>query len=90
MTKELVKWYADLLYPDNQRMNDYIVKSVNEVIRTKDGYLLSFDKPTIKKNFCFGAGCNGLSTSEDWDIAHANAENARTNVDYFLNETALH
>lgn len=88
MTKELIKEYADICYSSekDKRMNDYIIKSTSEVIKTSQGVLISFDKPTIETRFCFGHGYCGISTEEDTKRAFDNAENARTNEQYFLQE----
>ena len=86
MSKELIKKYADIDYPNNKSMNDYILKSTSEVIETSKGYLIRFEKPSIKTRFCFGHGYNGISTSEDAKRAFDNAEYARTNEQYFINE----
>lgn len=86
MSKELIKEYADIDYPNNKSMNDYILKSTSEVIKTSKGYLIRFEKPSIKTRFCFGHGCNGISTSEEVKNACNQAQNARTNEQYFLDE----
>ena len=84
MSKELIKRYADIDYPNNKSMNNYILKSTSEVIETSKGYLIRFEKPSIKTRFCFGHGCNGISTSEDVKNACNMAQNARTNEQYFI------
>lgn len=88
MSKELIKEYANICYsPEkDKRMNDYILKATSEVIKTSQGTLIAFDKPTIETRFCFGFGCNGISTSEDVKGACDMAEHARTNEKYFLDE----
>ena len=86
MAKELVKEYADLSYPNDKRMNDYILKSTSEVVKTSLGYLIAFDKPDIKTSFCFGHGQNGITTSEETNIACDMADYARTNEQYFIEE----
>ena len=60
MSKELIKELADIEYPNDKRMNDYIIKSTSEVIKTSQGYLVDFDKPSIKTRFCFGHGYCGI------------------------------
>ena len=86
MSKELIKKYADIDYPNNKSMNDYILKSTSEVIETSKGYLIRFEKPSIKTRFCFGHGLNGITTSEETKNACDMAEHARTNERYFINE----
>ena len=48
MTKELIKKCADILYPNDKRMNEYVVKTTSEAIETSAGYL-KFEKPDIKE-----------------------------------------
>lgn len=53
MTKELIEQYADIDYPDNKLMNDYIKKSLFDVVQLSNGMLCGFDKPHINTRFCF-------------------------------------
>lgn len=85
MTKELIKKYADIIYPNDKRMNDYVVKTTSEVIETSAGYL-EFEKPDIKTRFCFGHGQYGITTTEETNSACNMAAHARTSEQYFIDE----
>lgn len=90
MTKETVKEYLEevntKVWAKSPDMQEYCRKKCSDVFKSKKGYLLEFEKPVIKKNFCFGHGYNGISTQEEVNIACDNARNARTNENYFLEE----
>lgn len=86
MTKELIKEYADYIYPTDKRMNEYICKSTSEVIKTSQGFYLDFDKPSIEKSFCFSEGYNGMATVEGTKEALEMAEKAKKDVKYFIDE----
>lgn len=51
--KDLIKEYADTIYPNDADMNDYIVKSTIQAIRLPDNSICYFDKPSIETHFCF-------------------------------------
>lgn len=88
MSKEAINEYLtevnEKIWANDQKMQDYIKKECSDVYKTSGGYLILFEKPRIKKDFCFGHGQNGISTQEEVEIACDNAEYARTNDNYFL------
>lgn len=90
MSKEAIQEYLnevnEKLWADSKKMQDFIAKECSDVFKTEAGYLIVFDKPRIKKDFCFGHGQNGISTQEEVEIACHNAAYARTNENYFLEE----
>lgn len=61
--KELIKEYADTEYPivgdydtkkyGNDRMNEYVQKTLANVVRLTNGMLCGYDKPSIETRFCF-------------------------------------
>lgn len=61
--KDLIKEYANRRYPicgdydtkryGSDRMNEYIAKTTAGAVMLDDGRICGFDKPTIKKDFCF-------------------------------------
>ena len=67
-------------------MQEYVKKKCSDVFKSAAGYLVEFEKPNIKKDFCFGHGSNGYSTQDEAEIARDNAAYARTNENYFLKE----
>ena len=64
----------------NRHMVDYCVNKAQVVVKTSKGYLIAIEKPSIKKNFCFGE--NGYDYNEKQEMA----QHARTSVDYFMEE----
>ena len=61
-------------------MIDYCMKQAQIVVRTSKGYLIALDRPSIKKQFCFGE--SGYDFQDALDMAN----HARTSVDYFMEE----
>ena len=51
-----------------------------------DGYYLPIEKERIQKDFCFGAGQNGITTTEEWNNANDMASYARNSEKYFIQE----
>lgn len=86
MSKELIKKYADIDYPNDKRMNDYILKSTSDVIKTSQGFLIRFEKPIIETRFCFGYGQNGISTEDDRERANEMRDYASESEKYFIEE----
>lgn len=90
MTKEAKIEYLNIvnntIWADSKSMQEYITKKCSDVFKTSNGNLIKFEKPTIKKRFCFGHGQNGVTTQEETETAINQAEYARTNEQYFLNK----
>ena len=90
MTKEAIQEYLnevnEKLWNNDKKMQDYIKKECSDVYKTSGGQLILFEKPRIKKDFCFGHGQNGISTDEETNAAFESAQYARTNEGYFLKE----
>ena len=61
----------------DSKMVDYCVNKVAEVAVLPNGELITVDKQTIKKDFCFG------ESGYDYDDAQAMASYARKSEDYF-------
>lgn len=69
-----------------QKMIDYCVNKTDVVVKIRDKYLFTVDKPSIETNFCFGYGYCGVSNEEEYRGAENMAEHARTHEDYFIEE----
>jgi len=69
----------------SQRMIDYCVKKVDNVVRLDNGFLIPIDKEHIEKDFCFGYHDSRYNT-DDYDRANAMAAHARTSEEYFFDE----
>lgn len=61
------------------KMQEYEVKKLSNLLKLQDGTIIDFEKPSIKKDFCF-------DDSFDYDGARRMAEHARTSADYFIRE----
>lgn len=90
MSKETINEYLneinETIWKGDTHMQEYIKKECSDVFKSTGGHYVNFAKPSIKKDFCFGHGCNGLSTQEDIESACNSAAYARTNEGYFLRE----
>lgn len=87
MTKEAKTEYLQAMAKtEKPSWIEYLNKSISDVYKVENEKFITFDKPDIKKDFCFGHGCNGYSTDEEHEAAISQRENAVTNQDYFLNE----
>lgn len=86
---ELRKMYAEILtnevWPNDQRMVDYCIKKAAYIVELTNGDIVVIEKPSIKKEFCFGYSDSRYDT-KDMDRAYEMAEHARTSVDYFLSQ----
>lgn len=69
-----------------QKMIDWCVNKTDVVVKIRDKYLFTVDKPSIETDFCFGHGMYGISTDEEERGAFRMAEYARTNEAYFIEE----
>lgn len=90
MTKETVQKFLDEIntkvWTNDCSMQEYCRKKCSDVFESKLGYLVEFEKPSIKKDFCFGHGYCGITTEEETQKAFDNALNAKTNENYFIRE----
>ena len=71
---------------NSPNMQKYCIAKLSNGYQLQNGYLVEFEKPSIKKNFCFGAGMNGVTTSEEWERANDMAHYASTSEQYFVKE----
>lgn len=85
--KELRAEYREELRKvwDSQKMIDYCAKDAAFIIE-HDGKLYEIDRPSIKKDFYFGYGYNGISTQEEIRDAYDAADYAMDNERYFVDE----
>lgn len=88
--KELKEKYMKIIktevWQDSERMQEYARKQCDYVVELSNGKIIDIEKPRIKKDFCFGMGMYATYTQEEFEAAEDLAENARTNVEYFINE----
>lgn len=69
----------------NEKMVKFCLKTTAYIIEFH-GKLFTIEKPTIKKNFCFGAGYNGTTNDEEWDAANEMVNVATSDESYFISE----
>lgn len=77
--KELRKAWED------EKMQNFCLKQAAYIIEYNNG-LFEIDKPSIKKDFCFGYGMYAQATEKEIEAAEAMSEHARTSEQYFIDE----
>lgn len=84
MSKEAVakleNEYKENIWKGSKSMIVYACHKISDCYETEKGYLIEFEKPSIKKDFCFGYD-DFYSNQEDADEM---AGHARTNERYFI------
>ena len=88
--KEIKEKYMDIIrtevFPDSPRMQKFMEQQFYYGVELADGDIYVIDKPSIKKDFCFGFGYCGADLSGDQDRADKAAQNAKENDSYFFSE----
>lgn len=88
--KELKDLYMEIIkaevWPKSPKMQEFARKQVGYIIELSNGKIICVDKPSIKKDFCFGYGMYLRSTDEEEDIAFSMAQKAKTDPSYFLEQ----
>ena len=84
MSKEAVakleNEYKENIWKGSKSMIAYACHKISDCYETEKGYLIEFEKPSIKKDFCFGYD-DFYSNQDDADEM---AAHARTNERYFI------
>lgn len=85
--KELKEMYMEIIkneiWPNDESMQAYAKKTCAYVVELSDGSIVDLDKPSIKKDFCFGAGMYARATDEEMNAAENMADLARNSQEYF-------
>lgn len=76
---------ASEVWPKSRSMVEYCVKKVEHIVELTNGDIVVIEKPSIKKDFCFGYRDSRYDT-EEYDEANKMAAHARSSTDYFLAE----
>ncbi len=88
--KELKDKYMEIVktevWPNSPKMQDFAKKQAGYIIELSNGKIICVDKPSIKKDFCFGYGMYLRSTDEEEDRAFSMAQKAETDPSYFLEQ----
>ena len=84
MSKEAVakleNEYKENIWKGSKSMIAYACHKISDCYETEKGYLIEFEKPSIKKDFCFGYD----DFYSNQDNADKMADHARTNEKYFI------
>lgn len=87
--KELKTMYRSILetevWGNDSKMVDFCMKKTGYIVELTSGDIIALERPTIKKDFCFGYSLSRYDT-EDYDAANDAAHHAATHEDYFLSE----
>lgn len=87
--KELKEIYTECLkdvWDNDNKMIEHCLKTTSYIVELSDGNIIALEKPSIKKDFCFGHGYCGVSTEEDTNRANNMVDVAKTNIEYFMDE----
>lgn len=87
--KELKSEYERILasevWPRSRHMVEYCMKEAAHIVELTDGSIVVIEKPSIKKDFCFGYRTSRYDT-EEFDEANKMAAHASRSEEYFLAE----
>lgn len=87
--QELKEIYREILeneiWKNNKEMVDYSIKELAHIVELTNGDIITIDKPSIKKNFCFGYNLSSQDT-DSFDNANDMVSRAVKNNDYFIKE----
>lgn len=84
--KELKEMYMNIIKTEvweDEYMQNFAKKNCAYVVQFSNGDIADIEKPSIKKDFCFGAGSYGNCTDEELTAAENMSELARKSEQYF-------
>ena len=84
--KELKEMYMNIIKTEvweDEYMQNFAKKNCAYVVQFSNGDIADIEKPSIKKDFCFGAGSYGTCTNEEMKDAENMAALARKSEQYF-------
>ncbi len=84
--RSLIELYAKAHSHGNAELYKDYKNDVGYVVVLDNGTYYTIQKPDIETRFCFGYGMYANATQEEEDRAHKNAEYAKTNAKYFVDE----
>lgn len=87
--KELKEKYMDIIKKEiwnDEKMQDYARKNCAYIVELTNGNIICLEKPSIKKDFCFGYGCNATYTDEELNRAEELCNKAQNDTAYFIQE----
>lgn len=88
--KELKALYMEIIkaevWANSLTMQEYAKKKAAYIVELSNGKIVCLDKPSIKKDFCFGYGMYARSTEEEENAACAACKRAEADISYFKTE----
>lgn len=85
--KMLKEIYMDIIkkevWVNDSHMQAFAKKQLAYVVELPDGSIIDFDKPSIQKDFCFGAGMYACATDEEIAEAENLVDIAKRSESYF-------
>ena len=83
MNTEILENEYRKIWGHDTNMIDYCMKKTACMLELEGGYIFTLDKPSIKTDFHFGYGQNGISTEADYRDAAKSAKNAQEKDCFF-------
>lgn len=83
MNTEILENEYRKIWGHDTNMIDYCMKKTACMLELEGGYIFTLDKPSIKTDFRFGYGQNGISTEADYRDAAKSAKNAQEKDCFF-------
>ena len=81
MSKELIKEYADIDYPTDKSMNEWVQKKyLADAVRLSSGAICGIEKPNIETRFCFS------DEGPEYDYYHELCSDDNKMKEYFFHE----
>lgn len=71
-------------FKSDDKFNKWLRGQIARIVELDSDELLEIEKPSIKTDFCFGYGYNGISTQQEIDDAYDAMHYADTNESYFM------
>lgn len=89
MDIDILKEYEKELrkvYVNDERMVNYCLKTVSQIVVFENGSFLIISKPSIKTSFCFGYGWSGIPSIEDERRAEEERQHLLNSYEEFIEE----
>jgi len=83
---EALKEEYDELYSTDLSHAGWRKKRISNAVQFEGGLIYEFEKPGIKKDFCFGAGMYACCTVKEQEQASDMVQKSRTDAEYFIKE----
>lgn len=81
-----IRGYYEKVWKGSPHIVDYCVGKISDAVKLGNGFIIEIEKESIKKDFCFGYGCQSMSEEEANDAARTAGESEN----YFKYENMKH